>query len=90
MVSLDPRIKSSPFFMLPGQSTVDQMYELKINDYQLFFPQAYGTEVNYCPSLDISANYLSDQGHTPGIWDKGYTFRLIENRSRSQSPTLTA
>ena len=54
MVSLDPRIKSSAFFMLPGQFTVDQMYELKINDHQLFFPQAYGTEVNYCPSLNLS------------------------------------
>ena len=90
MASLDPQIKSSPFFMPPGHFTMDQIYGLKINDHQLFFPQAYGTEVNYCPSLDMSANYLSDQGHTPGIWDKGYTFRLIENRSRSQSPTLTA
>ena len=90
MAFLDPWIKSPPFFMPPGHYTMDQMYGLKINDHQLFFPQAHGTEVNYCPSLDMSANYLSDQGHTPGIWDKGYTFRLIENRSRSQSPTLTA
>ena len=26
---------------------MDQMYGLKSNDHQ-FFPQAYGTEVNYC------------------------------------------
>ena len=54
------------------------MYGFKINDHQLFFPQAYGTEVNYCPSLDLSADHLSDQGHFPGIWDKGYSFRLTE------------
>ena len=29
------------------------MYGLKINDHQLFFPQANGTEFNYCPSMDI-------------------------------------
>ena len=42
--------------------TMSQMYRLKINDHQLFFPQAYGTEVNHCPSLDLSADHLSDQG----------------------------
>ena len=68
MVSLDPRIKSSPFFMLPGQSTVDQMYELKINDHQLFFPQAYGTEVNYCPSLDLSVIIYQTKELTLGHW----------------------
>ena len=60
---------------------MDQMYGLKINDHQLFFPQVYGkliTEVNYCPSLDLSTDNLSDQGHIPGIWDKGYSFRLME------------
>ena len=45
---------SSPFFMPPGHFTMDQMYRFKINDHQLFFPQAYGTETNYCPSLDMS------------------------------------
>ena len=41
---------------------MSQMYRLKINDHQLFFPQAYGTEVNHCPSLDLGADHLSDQG----------------------------
>ena len=41
--------------------------------------QAYGTEVNYCPSLDLSADNLSDQGHISGTWDKGYSFRLMEH-----------
>ena len=40
--------------------------------------QAYGTEVNYCPSLDLSADNLADQGHIPGIQDIGYSFRLME------------
>ena len=78
LASFAHQIKSPPFFMPPGHVSVDQKYGLKINDHQLFFPRAYGTEVNYCPSLDLSANYLSDQGHTPGIWDKGYSFRLME------------
>ena len=52
MASLDPWITSPPFFMPPGHFTMynftmDQMYGLKSNDHQ-FFPQAYGTEVNYC------------------------------------------
>ena len=51
---------------------MDQIYGFKINDHQLFFPQAYETEANYCPSLDLSADNLSDQGRIPGIWDKGY------------------
>ena len=42
-----------------------------------FFPLEYGTEVNYCSSLDLSADILPDQGHIPEIWDKGY-FRLME------------
>ena len=54
------------------------MYGFKINDHQLFFPQAYETEANYCPSLDLSADNLSDQGHIPGILDKGYSFSLME------------
>ena len=53
MASPDPQIKSSPFFMPPGHFTMDQIYGLKINDHQLFFPQANGTEFNYCPSMDI-------------------------------------
>ena len=57
---------------------MDQMYGFKINDHQLFFPQAYGTEFNYCPSLDLSADNLADQGHIPGIQDIGYSFRLME------------
>ena len=63
MASLDPQIKSPPFFMPPGHFTLDQMYGLKINDYQLlfFFLQAYGREADYCPSLDLRANNLSDQ-----------------------------
>ena len=78
VASLDPWIKSPPFFIPSGHLTMDQMYGLKINDHQLFFPQAYGTEVNYCPSLDLSAENLSDQGHISGIQDEGYSFRLME------------
>ena len=78
MASFDPWITLTPFFMLPSHFTMDQMYELKINDHQLFFPRAHGTEVNYCPSLDLSADNLSDQGHISGIQDKGYSFRLME------------
>ena len=73
MASLDPQIKSPPFFMPPGHFTLDQMYGLKINDHQLFFPQAYGTEVSYFPSLDLSADDLSHQAHIPGIGRKGIT-----------------
>ena len=43
------------FFMTRVHFTMDQIYSLKINDHQLFFPQAYGTEVNDCPSLDLNA-----------------------------------
>ena len=78
MASLDPWIKSPHFFMPPGHFTKDQIYRLKINDHQLFFSQAHGTEVNYCPSLDLSADNLSDQRHISGIQDKGYNFRLSE------------
>ena len=45
MASLDPWIKSLPFFMPSGHFTVDQMYGFKINDHQLFFLQAYGVKV---------------------------------------------
>ena len=41
------------------------MYGFKTNDHQLFFPQAQGREVNYCPSLDLSAENLSARGHIP-------------------------
>lgn len=55
MAPLDLQIKASPFFMPPGHFTMDQMYEIKINDcFLLFFPLAYGTEVNYCPFQDLS------------------------------------
>ena len=77
MAFLDLRIKSPPFFMSPGHFTKDQMYGLKINHPQLFFLQAYERKVNYCPSLDLSDNSLSDQVHIPEIWDKMYSFRLI-------------
>ena len=46
------------FFMTRVHFTMDQIYSLKINDHQLFFPQAYGTEVNYYPFLDLSADNL--------------------------------
>ena len=39
MASLDPWIKSPPFFMPSGHFTKDQMYGFKINDHQLFLPQ---------------------------------------------------
>ena len=60
MASLDPWIKSPAFFMPSGHFTRDQMYGLKIKDHQLFFPQVYGIEFNYCPSLDLRADNLSD------------------------------
>ena len=94
MASLDLWIKLPPFFMLPGHFTMDEMYGFKINNHQLFFAQACGTEVNYCPCLDLSTDNLSDQGHIPGIQDKGYSFRLmkmfVENKTRFQSPLLIA
>ena len=39
MASLDPRIKSPPFFMPNGHFIIDQMCGFKINDPQFFFPQ---------------------------------------------------
>jgi len=45
MVSLDPGTKSPAFFMPPDHFTMDQMYGLKINDHQSFFPQAYGKKL---------------------------------------------
>ena len=50
MASLDPQIKCA-IFMPSGHFTMDQMYKFKINDHQLFFPQVYGTEVNYYPFM---------------------------------------
>ena len=38
MASLDPWIKSPPFFMPSDHFMMDQMYGVKINDHQLFFP----------------------------------------------------
>ena len=76
---------SSPFFMPPGHFTMDQIYGFKINDHQLFFPQAYGIEANYCPSLDLSADNLSDQRHIPGILDKGYQFSSVQSLSMNRS-----
>ena len=73
MASLNPT-KSPHFLMSSGHFRMDQIYGLNINNHQGFFcvvvcfpPQAYGTEVNYCPSLDLSADNLSDQVHIPGI-----------------------
>ena len=54
----------------------------------------WNREVNCCLSWDMSADNLSDQGHIPGIQDKGYSFRLmkmfVENKTRFQSPLLIA
>ena len=50
----DPWIKSPLFFIPPGHFTMDQMYGFKINNHQLLFPHAYGTEANYCPPLRLS------------------------------------
>ena len=50
---------------------------------------AHGTEFNYCPSLDLSADNLSDQRHIPGIQDNGVGC-LLKTQLRSQSSTLTA
>ena len=92
MASCDLQIKLPPFFMHPGLFTRAQMYGFKISNRQLPFPQAYGTEVNYCPSLDLSVYNLSDWfiKHISGFWDKGYSFRLslLKTRPKSQSSTL--
>ena len=85
MASLDPWIKSPSFVMPSGLFTMDQLYRLKISDPQLFFPQACGIELNYCPSLDLSADNLSDSRHIPGIQDN-----LLKTRPQSQSSILTA
>ena len=51
MASLDPWIKSPPFLMPSGHFTMDQMYALKMNDYQfLFFPQAHGWRRQWHPT----------------------------------------
>ena len=55
------------------------------------YPQAYGTEVSYCPSLDLNVDNLLDQGYIPEIWNKGYNFRLmeqifIENKTQVSEP----
>ena len=60
MASWDLWIKLPPFFMHHELFTMDQMYGFKISNHQLLFPQAYGPEVNYCPSLDLSVYNLSD------------------------------
>ena len=81
MASFDPWIKLTPFFMLPSHFTMDQMYGLKINDHQLFLLQAYGTEVNYYPFLDLSADNLSGQAYISlrvRNSGKGCSFRLME------------
>ena len=80
---------SCHLFMSPDYSTLDQTYGFKINDHQSFFPQAYGTEVNYCPFLDLSAYNSSDQRHIPEIWDHRAGC-LLKTRLRSQSSILTA
>ena len=87
MTSLDPWIKSPPFFTAPGHCTMDQMCGFKINDHQLFFPQAHGTEVNYCPYLDLSAEKLSDQGHILVSQDNGGEC-LLKTRPRYQNSTV--
>ena len=75
-----------PFSCPSGHFTMEQMYRLKIITSFFFFTQAYGTEANYCPTLDLSADNLSDQGCIPRIQNKGYSFRLmgrdvIENKT---------
>ena len=68
LASFPPQIKSPLFSVPPGHVSVDQKYGLKINDHQLFFPQAYGTEVNYCPSLDLSVTIYQTKELTLGQW----------------------
>ena len=88
MASFDPWIKLTPFFMLPSHFTMDQMYGLKINDHQLFFPQAHGTEVNYCPSLDLSSvQLLSPLFATPWIAARQASLSLTNSW---RSPRLTS
>lgn len=60
MISVILGLSHQPFFMPSGHFNMDQLYGLKIKDYQLFFTQAYGTEFNYSPSLDLSADNLSN------------------------------
>ena len=86
MASLDPGIKSPSFFM-PFWSFHNGT-DVQAKDYHqfFFFTQAYGTEANYCPTLDLSADNLSDQGCIPRFQNKGYSFRLmgrdvIENKT---------
>ena len=50
---------------------MDQMYGFKINDHQLFFPQAYETEANYCPSLDLSDDSLQTKDTFQEFGTKG-------------------
>ena len=38
MASLDPQIKSPPFFMHPDHFAMDQIYGLQINDHQSLPP----------------------------------------------------
>ena len=73
--------------MSSGHFNMDQMYGFKIKDYQLFFPQAYGTEFKYSPSLDLSADNLSDSRHIPRIQDNGGIYSL---KTRYESSTLTS
>ena len=87
MASLDPGIKSPSFFM-PFWSFHNGT-DVQAKDYHqfFFFTQAYGTEANYCPTLDLSADNLSDKRHIPRIQDNGVGC-LLKTRLRSQSSTL--
>ena len=47
------------------------MYGIKINDHQLFFPQAYGTDINYWPFLDLSDDSLQTKDTFQEFGTKG-------------------
>ena len=55
MASLYPQIKLPLFFIPPGPF-YNQIYGLKITYHQLFFPRAYGTEVNAAPTVIAALN----------------------------------
>ena len=85
MASLYPQIKLPLFFIPPGPF-YNQIYGLKITYHQLFFPQVYGTEVNYCPSLDLSVDNSKNSRQWAQFQVNGVRC-LSKTRPRSESYT---
>ena len=63
------------FFMTHGHFTMNQIYGLKINDH--YFSLRHIEQKLIITAL-LNADKFSDQGHIPGIQDKGYSFSLKE------------